>query len=214
MSQNITITSVTANTPANIYYCDSMSASCVFVSAVTEFPYSFTVPAPYDETDFLIKIVDVSGCTIGEFVYVTPTPTSSLTPTPTPTVTQTQTPTQTITQTPSETVTNTPTPTETPTNTPTPTTTPVVSIHQMGKRIFSTSGYTCYDTMSETYYYCYINEANTTPVLGAVIYTLNISGVLYNRYDGGNRFIKMKWGGNFYEVQINPIGEILSFNIC
>ena len=32
MSQQVTISSITANTPVDIYYCDSLSANCIFVS--------------------------------------------------------------------------------------------------------------------------------------------------------------------------------------
>ena len=105
MSQSITITTVTANTPVDIYYCDALSANCQFVSSASTFPYTFLVPETASTTNFLIKIIDISGCTIGEFVYITPTPTSSLTPTPTVTRTprQTQTPTRTPTQTPTPT---------------------------------------------------------------------------------------------------------------
>jgi hypothetical protein len=101
MSQLITITSVTANTPVDIYYCDSFSANCVFVSTVSVFPFEFDVPSPYDETDFVVKIIDTQGCNVGDEVLITPTPTSSLTPTTT----------NTPTQTPTMTSTNTPTPT-------------------------------------------------------------------------------------------------------
>ncbi len=109
MSQQVTITSVTANTPVDIYYCDSTSGSCVFVSTVATFPYSFDVPDPYDETDIVIKIEDVNGCIDGDVIYITPTPTSSVTPT--------------MTKTPTQTPTETQTPTVTPTMTQTPTTT-------------------------------------------------------------------------------------------
>ena len=47
MSQLVTISSVTANTPVNIYYCDSTGASCVYVATVSTFPYTFDVPDPY-----------------------------------------------------------------------------------------------------------------------------------------------------------------------
>jgi hypothetical protein len=56
MSQIVEITSVTANTPVDIYYCNSFSASCVFVSTVSIFPYEFEVPSPYSETNFIIKM--------------------------------------------------------------------------------------------------------------------------------------------------------------
>ena len=93
MSQQVTITSVTANTPVDIYYCDSTSGSCVYVSTVAVFPYTFNVPPPYIQTNIVIKIEDVNGCIDGDIIYITPTPTSSVTPT------NTQTPTNTTTST-------------------------------------------------------------------------------------------------------------------
>lgn len=214
MSQKIIISNVTANTPVDIYYCDSSSGNCQFVSTVTVFPYEFYVEPPNDETDFLIKIVDVYNCQIGEFVYITPTPTSSLTPTltRTPTTTPTTTQTQTVTQTQSPT--NTKTPTNTPTLTATPTTTPQISEHLIGKTIFYSSGSTCSDIVSGTYYYTYISEASTIPVVGATVYQFSSNGVLYNPYAAGFNYIKMKFGGNNYVVYINPIGQILDFQIC
>ena len=127
MSQTVTISSVNANLPVNIYYCDSMSASCVFVSTVSVFPYTFTVPSPYDTDNFIVKIIDSEGCVIGhQMIITTPTPTPTNTPTPSITPTNTPTPsiTPTNTPTPSITPTNTPTNTQTPTNTPTNTQTP------------------------------------------------------------------------------------------
>jgi len=64
MSTLFTITTITANTPVDIYYCDSMSASCVFVTSTSVFPYQFSVPAPYDETDFVVKIIDSQTCEV------------------------------------------------------------------------------------------------------------------------------------------------------
>jgi hypothetical protein len=128
MSQKITISSVTANTPVNIYYCDSLSANCQYVSTVELFPYTFYVEPPYDETNILIKIIDSQNIEIGNFIYITPTPTpsitASVTPTPTPTLTIGLSPTPTLTQTPSNTNTQTPTATVTKTQTPTLTLSP------------------------------------------------------------------------------------------
>jgi hypothetical protein len=95
MSQQVTITSVTANTPVEIFYCDSFSANCVYVSTVSVFPYTFNVPPPYNENNIVIKIEDTNGCIDGEVIPITPTPTSSLTPTLTRTPTNTPTQTQT-----------------------------------------------------------------------------------------------------------------------
>jgi hypothetical protein len=214
MSQLITITSVTANTPVDIYYCDSFSANCVFVSTVSVFPFEFDVPSPYDETDFVVKIIDTQGCNVGDEVLITPTPTSSLTPTTTNTPTQTPTITSTNTQTPTMTSTNTPTPTLTSTNTPTPTSTPVISTHFTGQNRYTTSGSVCSDVMTILPYYTYINESNSVPVIGATIYETAVGTTLYNPYAGGNKYVKLQFGSDFYVVQINNNGEITSFTIC
>jgi hypothetical protein len=214
MGQQVTITSITANTPVEIYYCGPTSGDCVYVATISTVPYTFEVPSPVDNVDYLIKLVDVNGCIDGEFVYVTPTPTASVTPTLTQTPTNTITSTITSTQTPTTTSTNTPTPTTTSTNTPTPSVTPVVSSHLIGQNSFTTSANTCTDTMSLTTLYTYISEANLIPVVAVTVYQNLYNGVLYTPYNGGDRFIKMNWGGNFYAVQIDASGSIISYVLC
>ena len=134
MSQQVTITSVTANTPVEIYYCDSTSGSCVYVSTVSVFPYTFNVPPPYDEQNIVIKIIDTQSCEDGIVIPITPTPTNTQTPTqtntPSITPTNTSTPANTITSTP----TNTATPTYTPTNTSSPTPTPQVELQKVARQ--------------------------------------------------------------------------------
>lgn len=214
MSQKVTISSVTANTPVDIYYCDSFSANCVFVSTVSVFPYVFDVPSPYDEVDFIIKILDKQNCVYSETILITPTPTPTITKSPTPTVTQTPTTSHTPTNTPSFSPTPTRTPKSTPTITPSPTSTPVVSVHQIGKNIFTTSGSTCLDPMSSTVFYTYISEADTQPFLSATIYQNEYNSVLFNPLTIGFYYIKMKFGTDFYIVQIDPSGQIIDFEIC
>jgi hypothetical protein len=214
MSQQVTISSVTANTPVEIYYCDSMSASCVYVATVSTFPYTFDVPDPYDYSNFVIKIVDTQSCNIGHIIPVSPTPTSSVTPTitPTPTITTSNTPTSSVT--PTVTPTNTNTPSVTPTMTPTVTTTSVVAYHLIGSQLSVSSASTCSNSMTIVNYYTYISQANTVPVNGAVVYQTLTNGVLYNPFNGGNKYIKMKFGNSFYVVQINLGGSIIDFALC
>jgi len=214
MSQQVTITSVTANTPVDIYYCNSFSGSCVYVSTVSEFPFTFNVPPPYDETNIVIKIEDINGCIDGDIIAITPTPTSSITPTMTKTPTNTPTQTKTPTNTPTVTPTPTTTLTTTPTNTPTPSTTPVFSLHLVGQNTFSTSANTCTDTLTLVNYYTYINQANLVPVIGVVIYQNAFGATLFNPYNGQNRFTKFTFGGNNYAVQVNGSGAIVSFVPC
>jgi hypothetical protein len=214
MSQEVIISSVTANTPVDIYYCDSMSASCVYVATVSTFPYTFDVLDPYDNGDFVIKIVDTQSCEIGQVILVTPTitPTNTPTPTQTPTITPTNTPTN--TPTPTITPTNTITPTITPTNTPTPTTTPVIASHSIGNNLSISSANTCSDTVTIANYYTYISQANLVPVNGAIIYQNSVGGTLYNPFDGDNKYLKMGFGNDYYVVLISNGGGIVNFEIC
>jgi len=214
MSQQVTITSVTANTPVDIFYCNSSSGSCVSVATVSVFPYTFTVPPPYDETNIVIKIEDNNGCVDGEVIFITPTPTPSITASPTLTPTQTPTTTQTQTNTPTVSPTQTSTPTTTPTFTPTPSVTPVFSLHLVGQNTFPTSANTCSDTFTSVNYYTFINEANTIPVIGVKIYQTAFGGALFNPYNGNNRFTKFTFGGNNYAVQVDTSGTITSFVAC
>ena len=214
MSQQVTISSITANTPVDIYYCDSFSANCIFVSGVTVFPYTFTVPPPYDETNIIIKIIDNQGCVDGEVIPITPTPTSSVTPTNTPTNTQTPTNTKTPTQTPTQTLTQTTTTTNTPTNTSTPTQTPSIAYHYRGQNSYTTSEDVCNDIMTILPYYTYISEANIVPVVDVIVYQTLSNGVLYNPFNGEDKFYKMSFGLYYYWVQIGINGDIISFEVC
>jgi len=218
MSQQVTITSVTANTPVNIYYCDSLSASCVFVSSVATFPFVFDVPAPYDEQNFVIKIEDTQGCEYYELVPITPTPTGQVTPTPTVSPTRTSTVTPTNTPSNSQTPTQTGTPTQTPTSTivvypPVEPTNNVVQ-HQIGQSVGCDSSNACADVLTTQKLYNYTVDATVEPVLGVTIYSTYYNSVLYNQYNGGNNWILMSWINGTYAVLISPQGIIEDFVLC
>jgi len=214
MSLSFTITSVTANTPVDISYCYANSGSCVYVATVSTFPYTFDIPDPYDTADFIVKIDDTNGCVYSHEIFVTPTPTPSLTPTQTVTPTVTTTPTNTPSLTPTNTPTTTTTLTVTPTTTPTPSVTPVLSYHAKGQNTYTLSGDCCGDVLTSTNYYTYLNEADTTPVVGVVVYTTELFGNLYNPFNGGNKFLLMKFGGSNYAVKIDTSGNIIDFVLC
>ena len=65
MGQLVTLTSITANTPAEIYYCGPTSGDCVYVATISVVPFTFVVPDPVDNTTYLIKIIDANGCVDG-----------------------------------------------------------------------------------------------------------------------------------------------------
>lgn len=206
MSKVITITSVTANTPVNIYHCDAMSASCVFVATVSTFPYTFVVAPPYDTEDIVIKIVDTQACEDEQIIYITPTPTPSITASPTKTPTNTPTLTASQTPTPTLTPTHTQTPTVTPTFTSTPTASPVVAFHSLSN--------SCLTSILIMGYYTYISESNTIPVVGATVYQTLLNGVLYNPLNGGDSLFVLYFGGTPYKVRINSQGLITEFFSC
>jgi hypothetical protein len=133
---SIILNSITGLTyPYDIYVCDVYGDNCGYVSQInTPVPSSVEIvlPPPFNLAPAVgIKIITSDGCerfNIINCIYLTPTPTPSITPTntPTPSITPTITPTNTLTPT------NTQTPTVTPTNTitPTPTPTPIYYLEQ------------------------------------------------------------------------------------
>jgi hypothetical protein len=68
--------------------------------------------------------------------------------------------------------------------------------------------------MTLTNYYTYIAQANLIPVVGVIVYQTVVNDTLYSPYNGGNRYIKMSFGGNFYVVKINAQGDIVEFQLC
>jgi hypothetical protein len=215
MPVNVKITSLTANTPFEVYVCDAFSANCTYVATVASPPYQFEVDDTYATGNFTIKIVDVAGCVVYQNMAVTPTPTPTLTrtPTKTPTATPTKTPTPTV----SPSVSNTPKPTSTATQTPTPTpsATPSVYVHRIGRFIHDTSTEACEDTLLQSVYYTSFVETPTIPVFGATVYSSFFGGTLFNPVNQQGRWRLMEFGsGNIYAVQIDDSGQIIDFILC
>jgi len=214
MSTQITILSITANTPVDIYY-SAATGSTLVVSGQSSFPYVFTIPSPVDQSDYVVECIDGQGCIIEQIFNITPTPTPSVTATPTITPTPTLTTTPTTSITPTITPTTTVTPTITSSITPTPTPTPVIATHKKGQNYFTSTVDACNDQISLQNLYTYISQSNLTPVLGATLYTTVINGTLYVPFNGGGYYYLMQWANaTYYAVQINNFGEILDFTIC
>lgn len=69
MDTNITITSVTGTSPYDVYVCDTMYTTCVYVSTITsgQLPYSFMIPSIFSSfTSFVVKVVDDNNCVLIE----------------------------------------------------------------------------------------------------------------------------------------------------
>lgn len=130
MAIQVTISSITGQSPYDIYICQTGGTGCFYMTTISSVPYTFDIPAPYNTSSaYMLKVIDSIGCIItGEEPVTTcpaetPTPTPTISQTPTITPTNTTTPTNTPTVTPTITVTSTPglSPSPTPTLTPTST---------------------------------------------------------------------------------------------
>jgi hypothetical protein len=213
MPELVTIESVTANTPVEIYYCNVMSGGCEYVATVATFPYTFIVPQSASSEDFIVKIVDIYSQEFGEEVFVTPTPTVSptITPSPTPSVTPTTSLTPSITPTITPTISL--TPSITPTITPSQTATPTIYPHEIGLNKYDVSSSSvCDDNLTILNYFTYLSDGPIA--LGIVVYEVNAAGTLFNPVVGEDKYIKMQWNNDIYQVQINNIGEITDFVLC
>jgi hypothetical protein len=71
MPVDITISSITGQTPFNVYICDSGSTTCIYVDTIVsgDLPYTFEVPGIYSTMDsFNVRVVDSNSCEINEVV--------------------------------------------------------------------------------------------------------------------------------------------------
>ena len=214
MPINVNILSVTGNTPVDIYVCNAAGASCTYEATVAVFPFQFEVDDTYATTDYIIKIIDTAGCEDIQTMFITPTPTLSLSPTQTATPTQSVTPTHTPTQTHTPSSTPPITPTQTRTQTPSPTATSLVYAHLIGRFNYSNSSSACVDTLLSTSYYTSYSETPTIPVVGARVYQLTFGGGLYSPVNQSNLWRKMIFNGAEYAVQIDSAGYIIDFILC
>lgn len=65
MGLSITINGITGTSPFDVYLCQSGGVNCFYITEITTTPYSFVIPPPYDQsTEYLLKIVDATGCII------------------------------------------------------------------------------------------------------------------------------------------------------
>ena len=197
MSVQLTINSITGQSPYDVYVCQSGGIGCFYIATITSVPYTFTIPAPFDNySSYRLKIVDNQGCVITaeepvttcSFITQTPMPTSTVTPT------VTTTPTNTPTVTPTTTV----TPTETPTNTPTPTVTPTITNPSLGPVLFlDAADSSSYNGTGSTWYD--LTQFNNDGNINGATYLPDYGG--YFNFNGVNNDI------DFTSVTQVPIGN-------
>ena len=65
MAVQVTISSITGQSPYDVYICQSNGSGCFYISTITTTPYVFDIPAPYDtSSSYLLRVVDANNCTI------------------------------------------------------------------------------------------------------------------------------------------------------
>ena len=99
---NIIVNSASGTPPFQIWAtdsCDPLSQQIYVGQVLTngDFPFIASVPTPYANSPFCVKVIDDDECVVCECFFGGPTPTPTQTPTQTPTNTPTNTPTPTPT---------------------------------------------------------------------------------------------------------------------
>lgn len=65
MAVEVSITSISGQSPFDIYVCQSGGTDCFYITTTSSTSYTFEVPSPYDTaTTYTIKIIDDNGCVI------------------------------------------------------------------------------------------------------------------------------------------------------
>ena len=65
MAVQVTINSITGQSPFDIYICQSNGTGCFYISTITSTPYVFDITEPYDSsTLYMLKVIDGNNCTI------------------------------------------------------------------------------------------------------------------------------------------------------
>jgi hypothetical protein len=73
MALQVTIDSITGQSPYDVYICQTLGTSCFYMTTITTTPYIFDIPAPYDTSDaYMLKIIDNEGCVITGIESVVP----------------------------------------------------------------------------------------------------------------------------------------------
>lgn len=73
MAIQVTIDSITGQSPYDIYICQTGGTSCFYMTTISSVPYIFDIPSPYNTSDaYMLKIIDNNGCVISGISNVIP----------------------------------------------------------------------------------------------------------------------------------------------
>lgn len=72
MALQVTINSITGQSPYDVYICQTGGTGCFYISTISSAPYVFDIPPPYDSsTVYMLKVIDNIGCVITGIETVT-----------------------------------------------------------------------------------------------------------------------------------------------
>ena len=65
MAVQVTINSITGQSPYDLYICQSNGGNCFYITTISSTPYVFDIPSPYDTSpSYMLKVVDANNCPI------------------------------------------------------------------------------------------------------------------------------------------------------
>jgi hypothetical protein len=65
MGVQVTINSITGQSPYDVYICQSGGTNCFYITTISNTPYIFDIPVPYDtSSSYMLKIIDTNNCII------------------------------------------------------------------------------------------------------------------------------------------------------
>lgn len=71
MAIQVTISSITGQSPYDIYVCQANGTGCFYYSTTSTIPYIFDIPAPYNTSaSYMLKVVDSNNCVISGITIV------------------------------------------------------------------------------------------------------------------------------------------------
>lgn len=75
MTTQVTINSITGQSPYDVYICQPDGTGCFYISTITSTPYVFNIPVPYNTyNSYMLKIIDNRECVITGVQSVTSCP--------------------------------------------------------------------------------------------------------------------------------------------
>jgi len=65
MAVKVTISSITGQSPYNVFVCQPDGSSCFYITTISSTSYVFDIPSPYNTSpSYMLKVIDNDNCII------------------------------------------------------------------------------------------------------------------------------------------------------